>query len=70
MMLTMIVVVKTVPNHSKGHGGIMPACHHFNLNGLFHGGSHISLADSVDWLSRNDFRHTLEGILMNVRAPG
>ncbi|XP_078686987.1 fibrinogen C domain-containing protein 1-like [Branchiostoma floridae x Branchiostoma belcheri] len=43
------------------------ACHHSNLNGLYHGGSHTSYADGVNWSAWKGHYYSLKHTEMKIR---
>ncbi|XP_078687243.1 microfibril-associated glycoprotein 4-like [Branchiostoma floridae x Branchiostoma belcheri] len=42
-------------------------CHHSNLNGLYHGGSHTSYADGVNWRTWKGLYYSLKHTEMKIR---
>ena len=43
------------------------ACHSSNLNGLYHGGSHTSSTDGVNWRSWRGYYYSLKFTKMKLR---
>ncbi|GBN52788.1 Techylectin-5B [Araneus ventricosus] len=43
------------------------ACHDSNLNGVYHGGPHESLADGVNWKSFRGHKESLDTTEMKIR---
>ena len=43
------------------------ACHCTNPNGLYHGGSHASYADGVNWAKYKSHHYSLRNIIMKIR---
>ena len=43
------------------------ACHNSNLNGLYHGGSHASYADGVNWRAWKGYNYSLKFAEMKLR---
>jgi len=43
------------------------ACHSSNLNGLYHGGQHASIADGVNWYYWREHNYSLKFTEMKIR---
>ena len=45
-------------------------CHHSNLNGLYHGGQHLSYADGINWDTFRGHYYSLKRTEMKVKPVG